>query len=372
MAIVYLFTTTKVALYKRDLLNVICFQENWLVEFGYKSDYIPHNILTDHKRLKDKEAIIIFCEPNAATENDTKDIYYRYHPIRRGTITNVRKDATNSLTLSIKLAKVYSYFGNDVNQTIQDFQSTIDKWEDRPQTRKSERMNRNAKFIRIGTTEPKGDWAEWDSNWHLLVQYLSKRKGLDDALFLRIKREVGRKSLLPDPSLDEFGLPTWAIKGGGTYNWDLEFRAGANASRTSPTVSISEDPVAVLGPFENQSGDGTEARFLLSSKRVHQSDYATVVASVPSPDGAKRAPEFRGIIEINPEWWLIPLILLCVITGSLLMSLDSSLLKSWFGEPRKGVYWDGNISLIVFKALGSLLIALGGYLGFRKLPLKTT
>ena len=66
---IYLFTTTRNSLYKRDLLNVCCFADGWVVEFGYKPDYVPPALLLNPvERLDGHPVVIVFCEGLAPAE----------------------------------------------------------------------------------------------------------------------------------------------------------------------------------------------------------------------------------------------------------------------------------------------------------------
>ena len=141
---IYLFTTTKRSLYKRDLLNVCCYPDGWQIKFGYKKEYIPSQVLSNCQAiLKGSTAVIVFCETV-----DENDLFYKYQPIRRGKIVNVERDFASSLTLTISLRRVFDYSQQTRDAQVEDFQKFIEGFEDRPQTKKSERKaDRPNRFV---------------------------------------------------------------------------------------------------------------------------------------------------------------------------------------------------------------------------------
>ena len=376
METIYLFTTTRNRLYKRDLLNVCCFPDDWTIEFGYKSDYVPTHLSSDiQEKLDGHPAVIVFCEPI-----DDGDTYYRYYPIRRGTIGKARKDLAGCLTIPIMLASVFNYSASDWLPRVDGFQAFVGGSEDRPRTLRSERLSGKKNiFIRSASSCLADDcWQPWTRYWYALTTHFCERKGLDDAYFLRIEAaaeggaDQGRDAF-PRARHDGRGRPRWLLIAGTTYNLCCELRVGSNAGRAVPMVTTGSELVSVLGPFERQSGDGTNVEFLVAPRRAFQTDYSVFKMRVePDKDGKERSSEFGGVLEIRPRRGLLPWTLFLLVGGTLLMSLDSALMDKWFGKLESASrYWNGSTVLWAAKAVGMAALSIGGYLGFRKLPIKS-
>jgi hypothetical protein len=115
-----------------------------------------------------------------------------------------------------------------------------------------------------------------------------------------------------------------------------------------------------------------QVEYLIAPKRTFQTEYSMFEARVePGRDNLARSSELGGILETSPSRGLLPCTLGLLIGGSVILSLDSVLLTKWFGpaDPLKSL--DGVVALWLSKAGGAGLLGLGGYLGFRKLPLKS-
>lgn len=361
---IYLFTTSTVSLYKRDLLNVCCFPDGWRIEFGYKKGYVPEKLRSNPKEaLVGHPSVIIFCEPL-----DEAGVYYRYHPVRKARILDTRRDLDESLTLTLELGEAFNYFADEHVHRIDAFQKFIDESPDRPRTRISERSKKPNVFVRSAAAHFSNDsWQEWRTYWHPLVAYLGQKIGLNECFFMRFaepQSRPDRRAWLQAPDIHSLSQPTWRVESGRSRNVRFEVRAGAKAKHGVPSLIARNDLVTVLGPFERQRGDGTEVDFLLSAKRIFQSDYSTFVAHVvPTVDGTPRSSEFSGVLEIHAPRWLLSMTLALLIGGTLLISFDSAILEQWFGEANR--QW----VFLCVKALGIIFMAVGGVIGFRKLPI---
>lgn len=237
---IYLFTTTRSGLYKRDLLNVCCFAEGWLVEFGYKSDYVPPALLQElGEKLDGHPVVIVFCEP--INEGDT---YYRYYPIRRGVIQTSRKDLSGCLTLPIVLGQVFNYSTSDLDRILEEFQKFVDGSEHRPQTRKSERLSKkHSYFVRSAADHfPTECWQRWDRYWYPLAAKLCEKKGLSDSYFVRLDPDgkvatQSRGRGFPTSVIDASGRPRWALVAGESYELRLEVKTKSKPPHQSPSVT---------------------------------------------------------------------------------------------------------------------------------------
>lgn len=372
---IYLFTTTKNSLYKRDLLNVCCFADGWVVEFGYKPDYVPVPLITNPvERLDDHPVVIVFCEPVAEA-----DIYYRYYPIRKGTIGTSRKDFSDCLTIPITLGPVFNYSSGDVDKKIEEFQKFVDGSDHRPQTRRSERLNKKPNiFVRKAEDFfPAECWQPWDRCWYSLAARMCEKKGLSDSYFVRLDPDgkaatPSRGRGFPTPVIDESGRPKWTLVAGESYELRLEVKTKAKPPVLIPSVTARGELLYTVGPFERQSGDGTRVEYVLAPKRNFQQEYSLFEVRVdPDKDGNSRSSEIGGVLEITPKSSLLWATVICLVAGTATLSLDSALLEEWFGKPDGTTYWHGKTALAIAKLVGMSLVGYGTFQGFRKLPIKT-
>ncbi len=375
METIYLFTTTKETLYKRDLLNACCLADQWTIEFGYKKSYVPPDLLSDIKeKLENHPAVIVFCEPVYDKETDT---YYRYHPVRRGTILTATKDLAEGLTLRIRLLDAFNYSADEHVKRVEDFQAFVNGNPNRPRTKISDPLRGVPNIFVRSASEclPNDFWSPWARYWYSLVNYLRALKGLNDSYFIRFKPPAAAKqrgdSPFPMATHDQGRRPRWKLAGGKSYELALECRVGPKAVTRAIRLVTKPDLIGVVGPFIRQSADGTEVEFLVAVKNLFQVDFSLFEAGVGSGDECVSS-ELGGVVEVRPNRSLLFLTLALLVGGPIVLSLDSALLDRWFGTPsEQSPYWHGTTALWVAKAVGAVMLGIGGYLGFRKLPIKT-
>src|SRR5947209_5171291 len=109
----FLFTNPLSELYRRDLLNVCCYAEGWQIEFGYRKDHVPETLLSNVDSLEGSPMVVVYCEPY-----DTDDVFYRYHPVRRGTVVKARKERDDSLTLTLEFHQVFDYLSPHCEERV--------------------------------------------------------------------------------------------------------------------------------------------------------------------------------------------------------------------------------------------------------------
>lgn len=118
--IVLLFTSTKKALYKRDLLNVCCQNLGSYVEFAYQDDWVSDSVRKNVQAIQGREALIVFVEDVPPDEAGSPDaIPKRFHPLRWATIVEATKDP-EGISLSLQLGK-FEEFEKDPSARVQLF-----------------------------------------------------------------------------------------------------------------------------------------------------------------------------------------------------------------------------------------------------------
>ncbi len=367
---IYLFTTAFRDLYKRDLINTCSFEKDTFVQFGYLHKHVPDEISTlDENGLKGKGGVVVYCE-----YFDVGDLVYRYHPVRLVLIEKASFDRARNLSLVLRMGEFFTCGGeqDDLKLTVDDFQTFVGKSQIRPSTLKTEReQHRPQKFLRNAE-----DWKKelFNGTWESLVNYMGELKGLDDSFFLRWMPQNESASNLPDPTWDTRSCRMkWQAKGGKSYDVRVLMHPGKKAKVDSlPTLSLRNEVVTVLGPFARQFSGGLEIEYIMDVKKSFQPERTLFTLRV-EPDrasGATRSGEIQGVLNVTGPgpllWWAIGLLAF----GSLIQAITPApeiIEAEWLWNVRSAYLFSFGIKL-----LGAGCLALGAYLGLRKLPYKTS
>lgn len=362
---ILIFTSVRVnrPLYKRDILNVCCEPPDSQVQFAYQLKWVAQPLRSSPQALKDKDALIVYCE-----RTDDPNNYFSFHPVRRAVIAAANAEA-EFLTLSLKLGDFVDYaaYGDDVGDVIGRFQALVtDGQTDHPNnTTKSAKGEAKARFVREHERWPE---AKFSKEWVSLVSYLDDIDGMNDAVFFcvqdRNKFGGAPVPLFPNPA-NEDNPTSYLLKSGGSYGVSVFLMWGHGAKYRDPELVVKESLASVSGPFVRQRSSGFQADFFLQCKRSFDAESGMLTLRVPAEANIFDSPVADVLIKLSPRKGILALAVGLLTVGGLFISLTPEILGQLplirFIEPRD---W---LSL-VFKIVGVIMLGVGSYVGFRKLP----
>jgi len=363
---VLLFVGVKRPLYKRDVLNACCEPIDARINLGYNFKWVPDN-LRSGERLQKQIALIIYCELNVSP----KPIFI-YHPIRLAKIIDASPEF-GSLTLDLQLGSFFDYekYGGQIGTFIKDFQDYITKSNEQPE---------QTEFPRWIREDKEWDKSDFSDNWTPFVNHMRVLSGLKDSIFFSIQRtsnSVDTPCFLFDGSKYENRKVTCKVGSGKSYDISIYMLMGDEASHASPELVMKETVASISGPFLSQRSAGIEADFVINFKRSFERDTCRILIRIPPEQPNKViSPEFQALLKITPPRSVLVMAVTFLTLGAAIISIGTDLVKetaAWFADPH-AEWLRNNLLLVVFiaKTFGALLLAAGSYIGFRKLPLKTS
>jgi hypothetical protein len=343
---ILLFTTLAPdrPLYKRDLLNVCCEPVGAAITFGYKTKWIAEN-LRSASSLQDKIAAIIFCE-------HAEGASFTYHPLRSARISAVRTEY-EALTLDLELGGFFNYERDkkQIDDVIHRFQEYVRSSDARPDV---SLRSEDRRYVRW---ESDWDASDWSGTWLSLVNHIRRRVGVEDATFIGTDSssaaDAGPGALLPQCRY-ESGRAIHRVLGGSSHEITLRV-ISPKGEYLLPELTIKDTVASVSGPFVRQRSADVEATFVLTFKRSFEAETSMLMVRVPpGAPNTLRSPELRAEVHVDIRHSTLYAAIALLVLGSLLESID-------FKDP-----WRTS----AIKVGGAALLAIGAYIGFRKLPIK--
>lgn len=336
----------------RDLLNVCCAPPGTEIQFGYVKKWVAEN-LKSGERLTGQDALIIFCERNTDGAK-----YFNYHPIRLAKIT-VAKSESDSLTIILQLAGLFDYekYASKIAPRMAEFEQYVLSSDDQPTP--STKTHRAA-FVREDKDWDKNDFS---GNWLSLVEYVGRLQGLKSCIFF-CELETGlpgsKMPSLYSRKTTESGKLQYSVEAGKSYRATYRLLFGEEAIQRPLEIVVSDKVASVGGPFMSQWSSGVEESFVLNFTRSFESEISTLSVKVPPQAAAKiEAPEIQALLKVNVAWYVLPSAITLMTLGTLLISWQPG--GDANAAPLGSLVW-------ATKAVGAMALALGSYIGFRKLP----
>jgi hypothetical protein len=330
----------------RDLLNVCCGPTGTEIQFGYVKKWVAEN-LKSGERLKGQDALIIFCERDPGGAK-----IFNYHPIRLAKITVVNCES-DSLTIMLQLAGLFDYekYASKIAQRMAEFEQYVLSSEDQPTP---SAKTHHPSFVREDKDWDKNDFS---GKWLPLVEYVGHLQGLKSCIFFRELETSLPGSKMPplySRKSTEAGKLQYSVEAGKSYRATYRLLFGEGAIQRPLEIVVSDKVASVGGPFMSQWSSGIEESFVLNFTSSFVSGISTLSVKVsPQIAGKIEAPEIQALLKVNVPWYVLPSAITLMTLGSLFIS--------W--QPEQV----GNFILLT-KGAGLFAMALGSYIGFRKLP----
>jgi hypothetical protein len=142
------------------------------------------------------------------------------------------------------------------------------------------------------------------------------------------------------------------------------------ANRGTVELVLNGEHVEISQPMVRQHGSGSAVQYLLAVTRTYAAETANLLIhmrrqeDIADPASALPAgPELQLLLRIRPPRGLWLLLILLLTVGTLGLQMSKEALQG-MGLPATEVF------VLVAKAMGGLIVALTGWLAFRRLPIK--
>jgi hypothetical protein len=354
---ILLFTTVdaKSPFHKRDLLNVCCEAKGAPITFGYHHKWIASTIQPDS--LWGQEALIIFNEVLSVTNE------FRFHPLRLARIARAADDY-DAVALELDLGEFANYKRDEaeVEKFLAAFTAYV-KLGDHPRPKTTGETS-----VYVRQQSDAFDPSAFNGEWLPLVEHMRKREGLSDSTFMAA-RPTDKTTVLPSTLMDKCvyrnGRSTYKIVGGQSRELAFRMIVGSKANAVLPELIIKDSVASVSGPFLRQQSSGFEARFVLTFGRSFQEQSAMLSVRMPLVKTNEAmsyvSPEHQAHVELKISHFTLWTAIVLLVVGAFLQSLTPDQLTNVPMKPN----W------VFVKVVASLMIGVGAFLGFRKLPIKT-
>jgi hypothetical protein len=361
--------------YKRDVLNLCCDPAEETATLAYQERWVSQDVIGrvgDSRGLKSFPAQVIFCEHKPLGNKA-----YEFHPIRHAVATCSPLPNQKLFTFELVLglfADQAAFNPATMNQALQAIP-------DHPnQTPVDGKTGSGAKFVRI-VNENTFDIGKTD-DWEALVRTFAKLQGLKDCLFFTcVDREATHRPICFPGSRRERAAPRWNVFHERTLPRSSYWRelkavrgrsrevfvygiAGSEAAFASPEMSVRDAVATVSGPLVRQHQAGFLSYYRVDFRGGWDTETSLLKIAVARDSEDKnglinfRGPEVVVHVVSKASMWSTGLVVFLLTAG---MAVSSG--PEFFANALSLPTW-------VIKAVGIVSFALGGLIGFRKLPIK--
>jgi hypothetical protein len=358
--------------YKRDVLNLCTYPVNSRLNLAFKKKWIPDSVLAKidltSSVLAESMALVIYCEEQ--TDKSSGAIYC-FHVVRKARLLRA---IDNGIAVTFEL-DLQAFVAPEVS-TSDVHQQLVAQSTEHPNYLRIDatRADPRAKFVRLTADNLR---LRESTDWNEVVQRLTDLNGISDSLFFIATDSMAyQQPLFPlGARQSSRGDRTEAtIRRGGEISLQLYAVPGDKMQFRAPTTTLSDSVGRVSGPEIRQYGNGYFLLYYVNVKSGWDDDRAMFricISSDTSGDIIFGSPEIAVHLKVKARLWMIIAIVALLGLGGFLTSLDKetmqsilelitpdkamaeSIVKSWF---------------LTLKIFGPRLIALGAFLGFRKLP----
>lgn len=347
--------------YRRGILDALCYPHDHIIEYSYRRQHIAAKLLKDLSQLQEREGVIILVDVNPSGE-------VKYYPLRRVKVQRVsdsRGKATppsnrERVNLGLSLADYVQYTaGHEWHGLIQKLDPTRLIADGKP-----------TYFVIEGTDGFNASPHSVRAAWQDTVEAASETALLRGAVFLRLDhlRQIQpSETEVPRRNDGRYGL-VYSLRPAQMYRLDFsvfEKVASPEQVRKETKITIdsgSSELFEITQPFQSIVSGLAEKSSLIACKRTIEDRHTTLSLKVEEPSSAiVNAPNPVLFVRISVSRWILLAFGLCIIFGSLLVSVDKDVVGDFTPAASSLAVW-------LLKIVGAILLSLAGLLGFRKLP----
>ncbi len=371
--------------YKRDLLNCLCYPMGTSVRFTYRKRWIEPQLLehwieeqrsNTSRSLRDIPALIVFCDIPAQPEQDYSFLPLRYAYFESFEPLNIleRADPDIHIAVRFKLGRFVNFAPTNPEVLRTTWQRWMLSQEGKypfPYTHSRHKPEKTM-LVFTATNFDGGQEEQEDISWVRLSEQISQARTLQDSSLFRIMGvyNVSSRSEKPAKIRTQYGHSCYVLEASKSYIIRLQFyldEGKAHLPRTLRTHA-STDSLSMSEPLIKNIGLSTEAEIIVNASKVLATEMATLVIEDTNSNTHMARAEL--VVLLKPERWL-PLVVLLIAIGTFLTGVSADMITDIisFLHPQKSLLAsDAAAFAYSLKALGSALVALGAYLGFRKVP----
>ena len=360
--------------YRRDLLNCLCYPQGHLVRFSYRRQWISDDVLSAQPGKGGAPAIIVFCDVPSRPEQD-----FSFLPLRLVQLEGfepseiVERDLATSdthIALRFRLGRFVFLAPSTAETQIEEWKSWIhDQGEVYPRPIGHPEQGKG-RYVFEASNLPEREHVQEATSWITLTEHLSEARTLNDCSFFQVTGidKLGSKGERQTVVTKQFlERPAYRLDSGKTYRMGLRYHMGHGPDLTKTLIpQASSKTISLTQPMTDSVGLQTEASIVIGCNQVYSHEVLTLVVEDPD-DTIARAARAEFILTVHPPAWILPVVIAVLAIGALFTGVSGDTIKELTPD---GSMIEGHASTISYaaKGLGTFLVGLGGYLGFRRLP----
>lgn len=373
--------------YRRDLLNCLCYPNGTSVRFSYRKRWIEEELMNrwlEHHRSKTLHlfrnipALIVFCDIPAPPDQDFKFLPLRYAHFEAFEPPEILERAGLDVQVAVrfKLDRFIYFVPAEIEKQREMWQMwMLDQGGKHPRLVSEDKIETTrtnlvftAKRFQEGLEEPE------ETSWVRLSEQISGARTMQECSLFRLigiyqasspsqKKHVRIK--------EQYGHRCYVFGAGKSYIINLQFYLDAGKARIprSLVTHVSTRALLLSKPLIKNIGLSTEIEIIVNTSKVYSGEIATLVIEDAIDKDIPHMARVELVVLLQPERWL-PLVVLLVAFGTFFTSVSPEMVKDILALLQASTSLASDTSLIAYiiKGLGSVLVAVGAYLGFRKLP----
>lgn len=373
--------------YKRDLLNCLCYPTGTSVRFSYRKRWIEPHLLEEwikehsnntYRSLHDIPALIVFCDIPGQPEQ-----HYSFLPLRYAYFESFepldileRADPDIHIAVRFKLGRFINFAPTNPEVLRTAWQAWMLSQEGKYPLPDTHSLHEPDKTMLVFTATNFADGQEEkeDISWVRLSEQISQARTMQGSSLFRIMGvyNVSSRSEKPANIRKQYGHSCYVLEASKSYIIRLQFyldEGKAHLPRTLRTHA-STDSLTMSEPLIKNIGLSTEAEIIVNASKVLATEMATLV--IEDTDSNTHMARAELVVLLKPERWL-PLVVILIALGTFLAGVSADMvtdIATLFHAHNSMPILPSDATAIAYtvKGIGSALVALGAYLGFRKNP----
>jgi len=359
--------------YRRDFLNCLCYPAGIPVLFSYRKRWIEQALLEKPlEELKGAKALIMFCDIPEQAGQDFGFLPLRFVRFEGFEPLEFRDSPDGNINIAVRFVLDRFVFpASNMEQQRAAWQNWVLTTQGNKYPRpKAHPEVDNARFVFMGRDFQEVTAQAGDTSWVTLSEQLAKAKTLEHCSFYRVQSiEAPSKNTYTPVTIEEYMRHEARVfKSGKTYRINMQFYRSPGKAVPSKilTPRVSTDSIKLSQPLTENIGSFSNASIIANCSRVYSSEIVTLVIE-DTDDKEALAARAEFVILLKPAKWILPVVVIMLAVGTFASSITSESIKeisassSWIGSYSAGIAF-------LLKAIGSFLVGLGAYLGFRKTP----
>jgi hypothetical protein len=373
--------------YRRDLLNCLCYPNGTSVRFSYRKRWIEEQLMNrwiEHHRSKTLHlfgnipALIVFCDIPESPDQDFKFLPLRYAQFEGFEPPEILERAALDVQIAVrfKLDRFIYLVPAEIEKQRAMWQAwMLDQSGKHPRPISEDKIeSTRTNLVFTARRFQEGLEAPEETSWVRLSEQISRARTMQESSLFRLIGVYEASSPSKQKHVrikEQYGHRCYVFEAGKSYIINLQFYLDAGKARIprSLVTHVSTRAILLSKPLIKNIGLSTEVEIIVNTSKVYSGEIATLVIEDVIDKGIPHMARAEFVVLLQPERWL-PLVVLLVAFGTFFTSVSPEMVKDILTLLRAATSLANDTALIAYiiKGLGSVLVAVGAYLGFRKLP----